>query len=78
MGSTGNINGNAWVADFNKIRKVNVSGEARANTIERCDIVENAYYTNIEVIYNTLLMAFTIPSGGGDEIGTALGTWQEL
>jgi len=47
-GATGNINGNAWVADFNKIRKVNVSGEVRANTIERSDILENAYYTNID------------------------------
>jgi hypothetical protein len=33
---------------------------------------------NSEVTYNPLLAAFSVPSGGSDEVGTALGTWQEL
>ncbi|PIS04924.1 MAG: hypothetical protein COT81_03845 [Candidatus Buchananbacteria bacterium CG10_big_fil_rev_8_21_14_0_10_42_9] len=31
-----------------------------------------------EVTYNPLLSAFTIPSGGGEAVGTSLGTWVEL
>lgn len=33
---------------------------------------------NSQVTFNPFLTAFYIPNGGGDEVGTALGSWQEL
>jgi hypothetical protein len=33
---------------------------------------------NSQVTYNPNLKAFSIPSGGGNNVGTALGTWEEL
>ena len=33
---------------------------------------------NATVTFNPLLLAFTIPSGGGNNVGVALGTWEEL
>ena len=33
---------------------------------------------NSTVTYNPMLASFTVPGGGGEQIGTALGSWQEL
>lgn len=39
------------------------------------------YYIRLEegstITYNPALASFTIPAGGDDTVGTALGTWEE-
>jgi hypothetical protein len=47
-GARGNIQGDVWAADFHQIQRVNVTGNAHANTILDSDIQSHAFYQNID------------------------------
>lgn len=52
--------------------KVKNNGHLNAAAVEQLCLENGA-----SVTFNPNIAAFTVPSGGGDELGVALGTWQE-
>lgn len=60
-------------AAINGMLRVKENGCLNAAASQKIHLEENSTVT-----YNPLLSSFVVGSGGGEEIGTSLGSWQEL
>ncbi len=59
-------------AAIHGLLKVKNNGHLNAAAVQKLCLENGA-----NVTFNTNLASFTVPGGGGDTVGTALGTWQE-
>lgn len=60
-------------ASLHGMLKVKNNGSLNATCADKLYLMQNS-----SVTFNPLLSAFYIPNGGGNNVGTALGTWREL